>query len=94
VADRSCCWYDFTLRHIVVAEVVIEEDEWQSDREDEDRTYERKEAEPGITVGMIDEVGKMRERKFRHLLNRWRGRMKKRFSWICKGMILMKRVMQ
>jgi hypothetical protein len=43
---------------------------------------------------MIDEVGKMRERKFRHLLNRWRGRMKKRFSWICKGMILMKRVMQ
>jgi hypothetical protein len=35
-------------------------------------------------------VEQMREREFYFSLNRWRGRMMKRFWWIRKGMIFMK----
>jgi hypothetical protein len=37
-----------TKAQTIVDEVVIEVDEWQLDREDEDRTDEREEAEPGV----------------------------------------------
>jgi hypothetical protein len=39
-------------------------------------------------------VGQMRERKFQRSLNRWRGRMRKRFWWTMTQMILIKKGIQ